>query len=104
MVTPLEMIDRGAWILEGEISGRHGVMVAHALVCPNNQSVPTCIRVLNPREQPVVLKKGELIARMELVEQEPSGINVVNVSTHPELSPEDKESHGIRGWRPYFIH
>eukprot|EP00731_Ephydatia_muelleri_P030863 Em0022g377a len=67
-------------------------MVAHALVCPNNQSVP--IRVLNPREQLVVLKKGELIARMELVEQEPSGINAVDVtssSTRPELSPENKE-------------
>eukprot|EP00731_Ephydatia_muelleri_P009815 Em0005g401a len=92
MVTPVEKIGRGAWILEGEVSGRHGVMVAHALVCPNNQSVP--IRVLNPREQPVVLKKGELIARMELVEQEPSGINAVDVtssSTRPELSPENKE-------------
>ena len=92
MVTPVEKIGRGAWILEGEVSGRHGVIVAHALVCPNNQSVP--IRVLNPREQPVVLKKGELIARMELVEQEPSGINAVDVtssSTRPELSPENKE-------------
>ena len=92
MVTPVEKIGRGAWIFEGEVSGRHGVIVAHALVCPNNQSVP--IRVLNPREQPVVLKKGELIARMELVEQEPSGINAVDVtssSTRPELSPENKE-------------
>ena len=67
-------------------------MVARALVSSNNQSVP--IRVLNSHEQLVVLKKRKLIARMELVEQEPS-VNAVGVSGNPvgpELSPEDKET------------
>ena len=90
MVTPLEKIESGAWILEGEVASRHGVMVAHALVCPNNQSVP--IRVLNPREQPVVLKKGDLIARMEPVEQRPINVNSVGITPSPELSPEDNET------------
>ena len=53
-------------------------MVAHALVCPNNQSVP--IRVLNPCEQPVVLKKEELITRMVPIEQRPIVVNSVGIT------------------------
>ena len=83
VVTPLEKINKDAWIVESEVSGRHGVMVAHALVCPNNQSVP--IRVLNPREQLVVLKKGEFIARIARTQRECS-------RRFRELSPEDKET------------
>ena len=38
------------------------------------------IRVFNPREQPVILKKGELIARMEPVGQKPILVNSVGIT------------------------
>ncbi|KAL5491562.1 hypothetical protein EMCRGX_G016870 [Ephydatia muelleri] len=52
-----------------------GVMVASAVVSPNSNEVP--VRILNPRDEKVVLKKGTQIASMELLEQDP----VMNIST-----------------------
>ena len=61
--------------------------MAHAVVCPNAKPVP--VRVVNPREKIVVLKKGTEIAHMELLEQDP----VIEISTVAEkfkISREDQ--------------
>ena len=54
---------KGTWIVEGNRVGRYGVMVARSVVCPTSQAVP--VRLLNPREESVVVRKGVQIARME---------------------------------------
>ena len=54
---------KGTWIVEGNRAGRYGVMVACSVVCPTSQAVP--IRLLNPREESVVVRKGVQIARIE---------------------------------------
>ena len=84
MATP---VAKGTWVVAGNTSARHGVMVAHAVVCPNAKPVP--VRVVNPREEIVVLKKGTEIAHMELLEQDP----VIEISTVAEkfkISREDQ--------------
>ena len=59
---------RGTWLVESETSSRLGVMVARGLVCPDkNGLVP--VRVLNPRDEHVVLKKGVKLAEMESIEE-----------------------------------
>ena len=54
---------KGTWIVEGNRVGRYGVVVASSVVCPTSQAVP--VRLLNPREESVVVRKGVQIARME---------------------------------------
>eukprot|EP00731_Ephydatia_muelleri_P035352 Em0116g4a len=71
MVDLATPVAKGTWVVTGNTSARHGVMVAHAVVCPNAKPVP--VRVVNPREEIVVLKKGTEIAHMELLEQDPPG-------------------------------
>ncbi|KAL5505465.1 hypothetical protein EMCRGX_G006900 [Ephydatia muelleri] len=61
--------DGRSWIVSREPSDRMGVLVAHALVCPANNAVP--LRVLNPREEPVIVPKGTRIATLEALEREP---------------------------------
>ena len=56
------------WLVESEDSSRLGVMVAGGLVCPGkNELVP--VRVLNPRDEQVVLKKGVKLAKIESIEE-----------------------------------
>eukprot|EP00731_Ephydatia_muelleri_P039226 Em1238g1a len=87
MVDLATPVAKGTWVVTGNTSARHGVMVAHAVVCPNAKPVP--VRVVNPREEIVVLKKGTEIAHMELLEQDP----VIEISTVAEkfnISREDQ--------------
>eukprot|EP00731_Ephydatia_muelleri_P014897 Em0008g617a len=87
MVDLATPVAKGTWVVAGNTSARHGVMVAHAVVCPNAKPVP--VRVVNPREEIVVLKKGTEIAHMELLEQDP----VIEISTVAEkfnISREDQ--------------
>ena len=44
----------------------HGVAVARAIVCPKNGLIP--LRILNPRNCNIPLKKGTELARMERIE------------------------------------
>ena len=77
---------KGTWIVEGNRAGRYGVMVARSVVCPTSQTVP--VRLLNPREESVVVRKGVQIARMEQLDD----MCVGNVSTSPsEASPKDRD-------------
>eukprot|EP00731_Ephydatia_muelleri_P003773 Em0001g3773a len=69
MVELATPVAKGTWVVAGNTSAQHGVMVAHAVVCPNAKLVP--VRMVNPREEIVVLKKGTEIAHMELLEQDP---------------------------------
>ena len=80
-------VAKGTWLVTGDTSTRHGVMVARALVCPNSKPVP--VRVVNPREENVVLKKGTQIAHAELLEQDPV-IEISSVSEKLKISQEDK--------------
>eukprot|EP00731_Ephydatia_muelleri_P006688 Em0003g936a len=87
MVDLATPVAKGTWVVAGNTSARHGVMVAHAVVCPNAKPVP--VRMVNPREEIVVLKKGTEIAHMELQEQDP----VIETSTVAEkfnISREDQ--------------
>ena len=79
----------GTWIVEGNRAGRYGVMVARSVVCPTSQAVP--VRLLNPREESVVVRKGVQIARMEQLDDMCVG-NVLPAPTSPsEASPKDKD-------------
>ena len=63
------------WFVGHKSATCNGVMVANAVVSPSSNVVP--VRILNPRDEMVVLKKGTQIASMELLEQDP----VINIST-----------------------
>ena len=54
------------WIVESNLSMSHGVAVARAIVCPKNGLIP--LRILNPRNCNIPLKKGTELARMERIE------------------------------------
>eukprot|EP00731_Ephydatia_muelleri_P020755 Em0013g482a len=80
---------KGTWIVEGNRAGRYGVMVARSVVCSTSQAVP--VRLLNPREESVVVRKGVQIARMEQLDDMCVG-NVLPAPTSPsEASPKDKD-------------
>eukprot|EP00731_Ephydatia_muelleri_P025204 Em0017g287a len=87
MVDLATPVAKGTWVVAGNNSARHGVMVAHAVVCPNAKPVP--VRVVNPREEIVVLKKGTEIAHMELLEQDPV-IEISAVAEKFKISREDQ--------------
>ena len=69
--------DGRSWIVRREPSDLMGALVAHALVCPANNAVP--LRVLNPREEPVIVPKGTRIATLDPLEREPPD-DVIQVS------------------------
>lgn len=82
-----------SWIVEGDRHGRHGLMVAHAVVSPSGRSVP--LRVLNPRKEAVVVKKGTRIATMEALEKDPPGdedLNVHAVSRDKDVPHDDQKA------------
>ncbi|KAL5509658.1 hypothetical protein EMCRGX_G005060 [Ephydatia muelleri] len=56
----------GEWIVESNPSMTHGVAMARAIVCPKNGLIP--LRILNPRNCNIPLKKGTELARMERIE------------------------------------
>ena len=68
-------VTNGTWFVGHKSATCNGVMVANAVVSPSSNVVP--VRILNPRDEMVVLKKGTQIASMELLEQDP----VINIST-----------------------
>ena len=77
----------GTWFVESDVSSRLGVMVARGLVCPNrNGLVP--VRVLNPRDEEVVVIKGVHLAKMELIDDDCT-FNVSAISENSHLSQED---------------
>eukprot|EP00731_Ephydatia_muelleri_P019777 Em0012g602a len=75
MVKTAGPVTNGTWVVGNKTPTHQGVMVASAVVSPNSNEVP--VRILNPRDEKVVLKKGTQIASMELLEQDP----VMNIST-----------------------
>ena len=75
MVKTAGPVTNGTWVVGNKTPIHQGVMVASAVVSPNSIEVP--VRILNPRDEKVVLKKGTQIASMELLEQDP----VMNIST-----------------------
>ena len=78
----------GTWFVESDVSSRLGVIVARGLVCPNrNGLVP--VRVLNPRDEEVILFKGVHLAKMELIDDDCT-VNVSAISTKSKLSQEDQ--------------
>lgn len=52
------------WLVESQpLEDRSCVVVARAVVAPEGGHIP--VRILNPRNEPVTLRKGEKIAQME---------------------------------------
>ena len=58
-------INTGVWIVENDTQSRPAAMVAKAIVKPQNGSIP--IRLMNLREETIVVSKGSTIAKMELL-------------------------------------
>ena len=84
--------DGRSWIVSREPSDRMGVLVAHALVCPANNAVP--LRVLSPREEPVIVPKGTRIATLEALEWEPPDdviqVHAVSATGNKSLSSSEE--------------
>ncbi|KAL5496553.1 hypothetical protein EMCRGX_G012859 [Ephydatia muelleri] len=78
-------VTNGTWFVGHKSATCNGVMVANAVVSPSSNVVP--VRILNPRDEMVVLKKGTQIASMELLEQD-TVINISTVMKNAEVSPE----------------
>jgi len=80
----------GTWFVESDTSSRLGVMVARGLVCPNrNGLVP--VRVLNPRDEEVIVLKGVHLAKMELIDDDCT-FTVSAISKNSNLSQEDQST------------
>ena len=60
-------VDGGIWLLEKTSSERVPVMVARAVVAPNELGIP--IRLLNTRTEAVTIHKGKTIATLEGIEE-----------------------------------
>ncbi|KAL5510200.1 hypothetical protein EMCRGX_G005707 [Ephydatia muelleri] len=85
MVTPVDNTVRalgGVWMVENDAKLSHGVIVARAITCPSDGLVP--IRIFNPRECSIELKKGTELAKMDHIEQ--GSILNVSVTTSRESS------------------
>eukprot|EP00731_Ephydatia_muelleri_P039257 Em1280g1a len=84
--------DGRSWIVYREPSDRMGVLVAHALVCPANNAVP--LRVLSPREEPVIVPKGTRIATLEALDREPPDdviqVHAVSATGNKSLSSSEE--------------
>lgn len=80
---------RGTWIVEGQTSSRIGVMVARGLVRPDGEGLVP-VRVLNPRDEEIVLKKGAEVAKMELIGDD-CVLNISAVTRNSNQSREDQE-------------
>ena len=81
----------GTWIVESDASNRLGVVVARGLVCPNGAGLIP-VRVLNPRDEEIVLKKGVEVAKMELVKVDcVLNVSSISESQSSNLSREDQE-------------
>jgi len=76
MVKAPKAVTEGSWIVEGCGEKQKALLVARSIVCPGQQEVP--IRLMNARDDDVVIKKGTLVAQMEAVEDPPvSTVNAV---------------------------
>eukprot|EP00731_Ephydatia_muelleri_P008358 Em0004g696a len=85
MVAPVDNTVRalgGVWMVENDSKLSHGVIVARANTSPSDGLVP--IRILNPRECSIELKKGTELAKMDHIEQ--GSILNVSVTTSRESS------------------
>ena len=77
--------------MEGDYVGRHGVMVANTIVhSRRNELIP--VRLFNPHDIPVTVKKGEQIAKLEEAEPCTSTTGISTISVGTELSLEEKEA------------
>ena len=81
-------VTNGTWFVGHKSATCNGVMVANAVVSPSSNVVQ--VRILNPRDEMVVLKKGTQIASMELLEQDPV-IKISTVMKNAEVSLECPE-------------
>ena len=91
MVRATGSVTEGIWMVENNPVLFHGVMVARALVCPSNGLVP--IRVINPRNCSLPLKKGVELAKMELVEQDCIlNVSAISKEKHKQVLPVDQET------------
>ena len=78
---------QGTWIVESDTSNRPGVIVARGLVCPDAAGLVP-IRVLNPRDEKIILKQGVQVAKMEFIGND----CVLNVSAVSGKSIESREN------------
>ena len=78
---------QGTWIVESDTSNRPGVIVARGLVCPDGAGLVP-IRVLNPRDEKIILKQGVQVAKMEFIGND----CVLNVSAVSGKSIESREN------------
>ena len=81
----------GTWIVENDVSCRTGVMVARGLVCTNSSSLVP-VRLLNPVNDPVILRKRIKVANMGELDEDCTLQNVSAVIGQAPLSKEDRET------------
>ena len=89
---PKANVDADAtWLVEPKPPDeRTAVAVARAVVTPRDECVP--VRVLNPRDEPVSLSKGQEIARMEPLPSDTSGaVAAVDSQGLQQADPGGKE-------------
>ena len=73
------------WLVEGKQTKRCAVMVARALVEPESNKIP--VRLLNPRDVEVPIRKGSILAELEKV---PTSSVVTAISQQPESEPSEE--------------
>ena len=91
MIKARSPVAEGMWIVEGDLVRRHGVMVANAIVHPCCSALIP-VRLLNPRDTPVTVKKGKQIAKMELAESCTTTTSISAISVDTELSSKDEQA------------
>lgn len=75
------------WIVQGRESKRCAVMVARALVEPEENLIP--VRLLNPRDVEVSVSRGTILAELESV-PETQSISAISQDCESEPSPEHR--------------
>ena len=86
MVSVPKAATTGTWIVEGE---SNAVLVARAVVSPNEQKVP--VRIANVREDPINIKKGTKIAGMEIVAQEEIQRTVASIEQEKPIQEKKRQ-------------
>ena len=81
-------IGDGTWLVEDHLDKKPQVLIARAVVTPQQGRIP--IRVLNLNAEPLTIYKGTKLAKAELLEKDMEAVSVVN-----EIHSFDQEHQSI---------
>ena len=76
------------WVLEGSKLGKSAVLVAHAVVRPDSAKVP--LHILNIRDETITIRKGTIIAEMEVLPADP--VSMVGTVQQTSAGMEQQEA------------